>query len=56
MPFNGWKSYVGALMIGVGAVLTAFGHHQYVEILYAIGAALGITGLRSKMERDKPGS
>ena len=56
MPFNGWKSYVGAVVIGVGAVLTAFGKHQYVEMLYAIGAALGITGLRSKMERDKPNS
>jgi len=56
MPFNGWKSYVAALIIGAGAIMTAFGQTQYVEIMYAIGAALGITGLRSKMERDKPGS
>lgn len=56
MPFQGYKTYVAAILIGAGAILTAFGHNQYTEILYAIGAALGITGLRSKMERDKPGS
>ena len=51
----GWKTYVGAALLGLTAVLSYFGHGQYSEVLYALGAALGITGLRHKLERVKEG-
>ena len=52
---NGWKTYVAAAIIGLTAVLSFFGHDAYSEVLYAIGAALGITGIRHKLERVKEG-
>lgn len=52
---KGWKTYVGAAIMAATAVLGYLGYGQYNEALFAIGAALGIYGLRHKMERGSPG-
>ena len=55
MNWKGWKSYVGALVVAGAAIAAQHGMGQYQEMFYALGAALGISGLRHKMERMAPG-
>lgn len=50
----GKKSYLGAAIIGLAAALTALGYRDYAEALALLGGALGLTGLRAKMERTTP--
>lgn len=49
---GGWKTWAAALIIGGGAVATAFGHLEIAKILYAIGGALGIVGIGHKIEKS----
>jgi uncharacterized membrane protein YhiD involved in acid resistance len=54
MKWSGWKTYVGSAIIAGAALASYHGWGQYEEAIYAIGAALGISGLRHKMERMAP--
>ena len=59
---TGWKTYLGAGFIALGAVLDATcgigatsAFCKYGNMLYGLGVALGIVGIRAKMERSSPG-
>lgn len=52
---RGWKGYFGAAVVAVAAGLHAAGYAEYASAIEAVGLALGVTGIRAKMERQSPG-
>lgn len=48
---NGYKTYLGAALIGLGAVLTALGYADIGEPLTRFGEALSIGGLGHKLAK-----
>jgi hypothetical protein len=48
---NGYKTYLGAILIGVGAALTAAGYAEMGELLTRFGEALSIGGLGHKLAK-----
>jgi len=48
---NGWKAYAGAAIAASSAFLGALGMGEYSEMVLAVGTALGIIGIRNRMER-----
>jgi hypothetical protein len=51
---TGWKTYAGALIVAIAAVLRYFGMDDAAEALMLLGGALIGIGLRHKMERMAP--
>jgi len=48
---KGWKTYLGAILIGAGFTLDALGMSPLGEILKGIGATVGVIGLGHKIEK-----
>ena len=48
---KGYTTYCGAAIVGLAAICSYLGgeYVAYVDALYGIGAALGLTGLRRNM-------
>lgn len=46
---DGKKTYLGALMIGLSAALPILGFDQWVDVVRALGEALGIYGIGHKV-------
>ncbi len=44
------KTFYGALLIGLSAVLSHLGYTQYNELLLSLGAALGLFGVRDALD------
>ena len=40
------KAMYGAIIVAAGAVLTYFGYGDMANVVYGLGAALGIAGIR----------
>ena len=48
---KGWKTWVGAVLIGVSAALEAAGLGEWAKVAATIGTAFGIVGLGHKVEK-----
>ena len=48
---KGWKTKVGAVLIGIGASLQSLGYPEYAELLMRIGEVFGIIGVAHKIEK-----
>lgn len=48
---KGWKTYAGAAIIAGSAILRYYGYNAESEALLTFGAALGLIGIRHKLER-----
>ena len=48
---EGWKTWAGVILIGVGAALHVFDMESLAETAYATGAAMVAVGLGHKMEK-----
>jgi len=48
---NGYKTYIGAILIGLGAALTAAGYAEIGEPLTRFGEALSIGGVGHKLAK-----
>jgi hypothetical protein len=53
--FNGYKTYLGAVLIGVGAALKALGYSEVAEVLMRLGEALGVAGIGHKLAKASRG-
>ena len=54
MKFTGWKTYAGAAIVAFGAILEFLGYPEVAKAVMALGGALGLVGLRAKMQRTDP--
>jgi hypothetical protein len=48
---SGWKTYVGALVVAIGAGLEAFGKAEWAAIVTTLGGSLGLVGLRHAVKK-----
>lgn len=48
---KGWKTWTGALIIGVSAVVKHFGYLEVADLLLGVGTALGLIGVGHKIEK-----
>lgn len=48
---NGYKTYLGAILIGAGAALSAAGYAEIGEPVTRIGEALAIGGIGHKLAK-----
>lgn len=48
---KGWKTWAGAIVIGIGAGLDAAGYGQWAQVAMMAGAALGLVGIGHKIEK-----
>ncbi len=48
---KGWKTWLGVVVIAVGAGLNAAGLNEIAETVMAVGAAIGVVGVSHKIEK-----
>ena len=48
---GGWKTWLGAALVGLAAAARALGYEAISEVLLMAGAALGIVGIGHKVEK-----
>ena len=51
MNLNGYKTYIGAAIIGISAALDILGYGQYSQAVMLIGSALGLVGIGHKLDK-----
>ena len=49
---NGWKTWTGAGLVALGAVLEYFGMPEFSTVVITLGGALGLVGLGHKIEKS----
>ena len=50
---NGYKTYIGGVLIGLGAFLKTIGHQEYGEAFVMFGEAVAVVGLGHKLSKAK---
>lgn len=50
---KGWKTWAGAALVAVSAVLGYVGESDLAQALLTVGAALGLVGVGHKIEKGK---
>ena len=50
---KGWKTWLGAALVGASAVVGYTGNSELAKVLLALGAALGVVGIGHKIEKAK---
>ena len=48
---SGWKTWLGAALVGCAAAARALGYEAISEVLLMLGAALGAVGIGHKIEK-----
>ncbi len=49
---TGWKTWAGAIVIGIGAARDAAGLGQWSQVAMMAGGALGLVGIGHKIEKS----
>ena len=49
---KGWKTWAGAVIMGIGAVLTQLGYPELADAFKAFGFAVIAVGLGHKLEKN----
>lgn len=52
---KGWKTWVGAALVGAGAVATFLGQPDLGSMLTGLGAAVAAVGVAHKIEKNGTG-
>lgn len=50
---KGWKTYAGAAIVAIGAVLRYLGYDDIAEAIMVFGGSLGLVGIAHKAEKIK---
>jgi hypothetical protein len=48
---NGYKSYIGATLIGLGAAAAALGYPDLAALVTRLGEAIGLMGVAHKLAK-----
>ena len=51
MKISGYKTYIGAALVGISAILEVLGYAEIAKVVLTIGGTLGIVGVRHAIKK-----